>query len=108
MSEKRGFKPVPGFQETQATAEHFLMNGTCREINGTHSCPATNMVVVSDGPIAMIPLQAARGCIYVGMTPDGVRHFAAQLVDVANTIEAQFNSEVNQHLAATLAKRADQ
>ncbi|WP_327195942.1 hypothetical protein [Novosphingobium capsulatum] len=108
MSDEDRFEKAPGYQDFQATADLFLMNAGCRLINGTHACAANNMDVVSDDAITMIMLQAGRACIYVGMTPDGVRHFAAQLVEVANKVEAQFQSSVNTRLAATLAKRGDQ
>lgn len=91
--------------ERTADLDTMLVNPTCMHFAGRHNCPAAMFDITSMGPISLLTLLAQRANVFVGFTPAGVRQLAADLLQVADQVEAAHVDAANAKLAATLDKR---
>jgi hypothetical protein len=105
MSGNEAGKSLPYRFERSADLDTMLVNPTCMQFAGRHNCPAAMMDITSIDSIILLTLLAPRANVYVGFTPAGARQFAADLVQIADQVEAAHVDEANAKLAATLNKR---
>lgn len=77
----------------------------CFDRGHQHFCPSVATYVSSMDGMILISLEAGRAGLFNSFTPEGVRQFAADIVRVAEKVEAQQAATANAQLAAALAKK---
>lgn len=99
------FQKTADYFERAADPDFNAVAPRCFNRGDTHFCPSISTYVASIDGMIVISMEAGRAGLFNSFTPQGIRQLAADILGVADKVEAESAKQANAQLAAALARK---
>lgn len=99
------FHKADGYLEREPDADFAATNPRCFSADGVHYCGASACYAMSANGMVIVAMDRGPNGLATHFTPAGIRQLCADLLPIADRIEAENAEKANAQLAATLARK---
>lgn len=98
---------MPEYFERAADPDFAATQPACFMLRDKHFCPAHDAEVLSRDGFVIVGMTIGQRGLAVHFTPNGIRQLTADLLRIADQVEAMHAETAKAQLAATLAKKGE-
>lgn len=101
------FRKMPDYFERAADPDFAATQPGCFVRRDKHFCPAQDTEVLSRDGFVIVAMTIGQRGLAVHFTPNGIRQLTADLLRIADQVEAMHLDHAKAQLAATLAQKGE-